>query len=54
MEFFEGKGLYCILREVMKEDIVEVINGFVNMVKYVKVVGFDGVEIYGVNGYLFD
>jgi 2,4-dienoyl-CoA reductase-like NADH-dependent reductase (Old Yellow Enzyme family) len=54
MEFYEGKGLYQTPREATKEDITEVINGFVNAAKHAKAAGFDGVEIHGANGYLLD
>ncbi|MED4170210.1 NADH:flavin oxidoreductase [Priestia megaterium] len=54
MELYEGKGLYRTPREATKEDIAEVINGFVNTAKHAKAAGFDGVEIHGANGYLLD
>src|SRR6478735_5847169 len=43
MEFYEGKGLYRTPREATKEDITEVINGFVNAAKHAKAAGFDGI-----------
>ncbi|MCI3986084.1 NADH:flavin oxidoreductase [Bacillus vallismortis] len=54
MEFYGGKGPFSIPREVTKEDITEVIKGFVNAAKKAKTAGFDGVEIHGANGYLLD
>ncbi|MCI4140053.1 NADH:flavin oxidoreductase, partial [Bacillus vallismortis] len=54
MEFYVGKGPFSIPREVKKEDITEVIKGFVNAAKKAKTSGFDGVEIHGANGYLLD
>ncbi|MCM3772383.1 MULTISPECIES: NADH:flavin oxidoreductase [Priestia] len=54
MELYEGEGLYGAPREATKEEIKEVIKGFVNTAKRAKTAGFDGVEIHGANGYLLD
>lgn len=54
MEFYGGKGAFPTPREATKEDITEVINGFVNAAKHAKAAGFDGVEIHGANGYILD
>jgi len=54
MELYEGKGLYRTPREATREEITEVINGFVNTARHAKTAGFDGVEIHGANGYLLD
>lgn len=54
MEAYIGKGLYPTPREATKEEITEVINGFVNTAKRAKAAGFDGVEIHGANGYILD
>ncbi|MBP1176337.1 2,4-dienoyl-CoA reductase-like NADH-dependent reductase (Old Yellow Enzyme family) [Paenibacillus sp. PvR133] len=40
--------------EATKKDIENVIQGFVNAAVRAKSAGFDGVEIYGANGYLLD
>lgn len=53
-EIYEGTGLYPTPREATKEEITEVINGFVHAAKRAKSIGFDGVEIHGANGYLLD
>ena len=54
MEFYGGKGPFPTPREATKEEIAEVINGFVNAAKHAKAAGFDGVEIHGANGYILD
>lgn len=54
MEFYGGKGPFPTPREATKDEITEVINGFVNAAKNAKVAGFDGVEIHGANGYILD
>ncbi|MBG9812479.1 NADH:flavin oxidoreductase [Priestia endophytica] len=54
MESYVGKGLYPTPREATKEEITEVINGFVNTAKRAKAAGFDGIEIHGANGYILD
>lgn len=43
-----------ILKEMIEEDILYVIEDYRVVVRNVIVVGFDGVEVYGGNGYLFD
>ncbi len=53
-EIYEGTGLYLMPREATKEEIAEVITGFVNTAKRVQAAGFDGIEIHGANGYLLD
>ena len=53
-ETYEGSGRYPMPREATKEDIAEVIAGFVNAAKRAQTAGFDGVEIHGANGYLLD
>ncbi|MFC7395556.1 NADH:flavin oxidoreductase [Scopulibacillus cellulosilyticus] len=53
-EIYGGKGPYPTPREATKEEITEVINGFVNAAKNTKAAGFDGIEIHGANGYILD
>lgn len=53
-EAYEGTGPYPHPRAATKEDILEVIGGFVNAARRAKSAGFDGVEIHGANGYLLD
>ncbi|MED3727784.1 NADH:flavin oxidoreductase [Priestia filamentosa] len=54
LEFYGGKGPFPLPKEATKEEIKEVINGFVHSAKRAQSVGFDGVEIHGANGYLLD
>lgn len=54
MEFYGGKGPFQTPREATKEEITEVIQGFVSAAKRAKNAGFDGVEIHGANGYILD
>lgn len=54
MEFYGGKGPFPTPKEATKEEITEVIEGFVNAAKRAKVAGFNGVEIHGANGYILD
>jgi 2,4-dienoyl-CoA reductase-like NADH-dependent reductase (Old Yellow Enzyme family) len=54
MTLYYGKGDYAVPKSMDKEDIDNVINGFVNAAKLAKHAGFDGVEIHGANGYLLD
>lgn len=54
LEFYGGKGPFSLPKEATKEEISDVINGFVNAAKRAQSVGFDGVEIHGANGYLLD
>ncbi|MBA9026335.1 2,4-dienoyl-CoA reductase-like NADH-dependent reductase (Old Yellow Enzyme family) [Peribacillus huizhouensis] len=54
LTFYLGEGPYPTPREATKEEISEVVIGFVNAAKRAQSVGFDGVEIHGANGYLLD
>jgi 2,4-dienoyl-CoA reductase-like NADH-dependent reductase (Old Yellow Enzyme family) len=54
MTFYYGSGDYSVPKSMSKEDIDNVIKGFVNAAKLAKRAGFDGVEIHGANGYLLD
>ncbi|WP_339230579.1 NADH:flavin oxidoreductase [Oceanobacillus sp. FSL K6-2867] len=53
-ETYEGTGPYPMPKEATKEEITEVITGFVNAAKRTQAAGFDGIEIHGANGYLLD
>lgn len=54
LAMYLGEGPFPTPREATKEEIQEVINGFVYAAKRAKSAGFDGVEIHGANGYLLD
>mgnify|MGYP000163542193 CR=1 FL=1 len=54
MTFYYGDGDYSIPKVMNKEDIKNVVKGFVNAARLAKRAGFDGVEIHGANGYLLD
>lgn len=54
MAFYGGNGPYKLPKEASKEDITEIIKSFVEASKRAKEAGFDGVEIYGANGYILD
>lgn len=54
LEMYIGKGPFPTPREATKEEIAEVITGFVNAAKRAQSIGFDGIEIHGANGYLLD
>ncbi len=54
MEFYGGKGPFSTPKEATKEDIAEVVKGFVDAAILAKQAGFDGVEIHGANGYILD
>lgn len=54
MSFYGGEGAFPIPKEATKEDIKQVIQGFVDAAKRAKNAGFDGVEIHGANGYILD
>lgn len=54
MTFYYGSGDYSEPKAMTKDDIDNVIQGFVNAAKLAKRAGFDGVEIHGANGYLLD
>lgn len=52
--FYGGAGAYPTPEEMDREDILQVIQGFVNASLNAHDAGFDGVEIHGANGYLLD
>lgn len=54
MEFYSGNGPFKTPKEAALDDITEVIKGFADTAKRAKAAGFDGVEIYGANGYILD
>jgi 2,4-dienoyl-CoA reductase-like NADH-dependent reductase (Old Yellow Enzyme family) len=54
MQFYGGSGPFSVPKEATREDITEVVKGFVESAKRAKVAGFDGVEIHGANGYILD
>ncbi|WCK52995.1 NADH:flavin oxidoreductase [Aneurinibacillus sp. Ricciae_BoGa-3] len=54
LKMYAGEGEFSIPREITKEEIRSVIEGFVNAASNAKKAGFDGVEIHGANGYLLD
>jgi 2,4-dienoyl-CoA reductase-like NADH-dependent reductase (Old Yellow Enzyme family) len=51
---YGGNGSFPTPKEATKQDITDVINGFVAAAKRAKEAGFDGVEIHGANGYILD
>lgn len=54
LEIYGGKGPFPTPKEASKEDIKNVIKGFVESAQRAKAAGFDGVEIHGANGYILD
>lgn len=54
LEMYLGEGPFPTPKEMTKEEITEVLNGFVNAAKRAQSIGFDGIEIHGANGYLLD
>lgn len=52
--FYGDQIEWQMLKVMIEVDINGVIEGFVQFVWNVKVVGFDGIELYGVNGYLLN
>lgn len=54
MAFYGGTGPFQVPKEATKDDITEVIKGFVEASKNAKEAGFDGIEIHGANGYILD
>lgn len=50
----DGVVLYFILWVLEIDEVVEYVDYFCKVVCNVREVGFDGVEIYGVYGYLID
>lgn len=54
MEMYGGSGDFVLPRELSREGIREVIDGFVAAAMRAREAGFDGVEIHGANGYVLD
>lgn len=54
MEFYGGNGPFRVPREMSKEDIRDVVQGFAQAVGNAKEAGFDGIEVHGANGYILD
>jgi 2,4-dienoyl-CoA reductase-like NADH-dependent reductase (Old Yellow Enzyme family) len=54
LKIYGGEGPFPMPKEATKDDIAEVIKGFVDAAKRAKEAGFDGVEIHGANGYILD
>lgn len=54
LTMYLGEGPFSTPREATKEEITEVVASFVNAAKRAQLVGFDGIEIHGANGYLLD
>lgn len=52
--FYGGSGAFPLPKEATKDDINDIINGFVQAALLAKSTGFDGVELHGANGYLLD
>lgn len=54
LSFYGGSGEFTLPKEMTKEDISLLIQGFKISAKHAKEAGFDGVEIHGANGYILD
>jgi 2,4-dienoyl-CoA reductase-like NADH-dependent reductase (Old Yellow Enzyme family) len=52
--FYGGEGKFPEPKAASKDEITEVIKGFVESAKRAKEAGFDGIEIHGANGYILD
>ncbi|MCD8533546.1 MAG: alkene reductase [Verrucomicrobia bacterium] len=50
----EGKKPYVTPRELLDEEIPEIVQGFRKAAQNALEAGFDGVEVHGANGYLLD
>jgi N-ethylmaleimide reductase len=50
----EGKKPYVVPRELLDEELADIIAGFRQAAENAKAAGFDGVEVHGANGYLLD
>lgn len=50
----EGKKPYVVPRELADAEIPGIVAGFKKAAENAKAAGFDGVEVHGANGYLFD
>ncbi|TFB21412.1 NADH:flavin oxidoreductase [Filobacillus milosensis] len=54
MKFYGGEGSFPQPKEATKDDITDLIKGFVDAAQRAKDAGFDGIEIHGANGYILD
>lgn len=54
LEDHGGSGEFAVPREIIKEEIHNVIESFAQAAVRAKQAGFDGVEVHGANGYLLD
>ncbi|MBT1004218.1 NADH:flavin oxidoreductase [Paenarthrobacter sp. DKR-5] len=52
--FYRGEGPYRVPLAATREQMDQVLEGFVMAALNAKAAGFDGVEIHGANGYLLD
>lgn len=51
---YGGSGPFPLPQEITVLDIDAVIEGFVGAARRARAAGFDGIEVHGANGYLFD
>ncbi|NYJ03331.1 2,4-dienoyl-CoA reductase-like NADH-dependent reductase (Old Yellow Enzyme family) [Nocardioides thalensis] len=54
MPAYGGSGPWPVPREADRDDIAEVVDGFVAAARNAVAAGFDGVEVHAANGYLLD
>lgn len=54
MEFYRGSGPYPTPIAMSQGAIAEVVAGFVDAAERAAIIGFDGIEVHGANGYLLD
>ncbi|MCH6472392.1 NADH:flavin oxidoreductase [Sinomonas terrae] len=54
LDFYRGDGPYRVPAEITRQQMDEVLQGFVAAALRAEEAGFDGVEIHGANGYLLD
>lgn len=50
----EGKKPYVIPRELLDDELPDIVAGFKRAAENAQAAGFDGVEVHGANGYLLD
>ncbi|AXF58025.1 NADH:flavin oxidoreductase [Salicibibacter kimchii] len=54
VEVYGGQGDFPVAKELTRDDIEDVKDGFVQSARYAVSAGFDGIELHGANGYLLD